>query len=131
MAVVRCVGALVRDGAGRLLVVQRAREPSAGTWSLPGGRVEPGETDAEAVTREVREETGLTVRPAALVGTVERAGPDGAVYQIHDYAADLVGGELAAATDAADACWVTAEELTALPCSPGLLEALREWGELS
>jgi 8-oxo-dGTP diphosphatase len=131
MVAVRCVGALVRDDEGRLLVVLRAREPSAGTWSIPGGRVEPGETDAEAVAREVHEETGLTVRPGAHVGTVERPGPGpGVVYEIHDYAAEVVDGDLAAATDAADARWVTPTELAALPCTPGLLETLREWSQL-
>src|SRR4051794_23628758 len=50
---VPCVGALVHDDAGRLLVVRRAREPAAGSWSVPGGRVEPRETDHDAVVREV------------------------------------------------------------------------------
>ena len=130
MAAVRCVGALVRDHEDRLLVVLRAREPAAGTWSVPGGRVEPGETDAEAVAREVREETGLTVRPGAHVGSVLRPGPAGVVYEIHDYAAEVVAGNLAPATDAADARWVTPAELAALPCTPGLLETLREWSQL-
>ena len=127
---VRCVGAIVRDGDGRLLMVQRGREPAAGTWSIPGGRVEPGESDADAVRREVLEETGLRVRPAALVGRVERDGPHGSVYEIFDYAADLEPGSLdvpAAATDAADARWVAPAELPGLACSPGLLDSLRAW----
>ena len=56
---VRCVGAVVHDAAGRLLMVRRANEPGRGQWSLPGGRVEPGESDASALARELREETGL------------------------------------------------------------------------
>ncbi|MGI8799897.1 MAG: NUDIX hydrolase, partial [Pseudonocardia sp.] len=63
---VACVGAIVRDAAGRLLLVQRVNEPGAGRWSLPGGRVEPGETDQDAVVREVAEETGLQVRTTRL-----------------------------------------------------------------
>lgn len=130
MTRVRCVGAIVRGPGGRLLVVQRGQEPAAHTWSIPGGRVEPGESDADAVVREVREETGLVVAPGALVGRVERPGPDGAVYEIFDYAAEPVSGVLAAATDAADARWVSDAELATLPCSPGLVETLRAWRQL-
>jgi ADP-ribose pyrophosphatase YjhB (NUDIX family) len=130
MTRVRCVGAIVRDGRRRLLMVRRGHEPAAGTWSVPGGRVEPGESDGDAVVREVREETGLVVRPGALVGRVERAGPNETVYDIRDYAAEVVTGRLSAATDAADARWVEESELPALRCSPGLLETLRAWGQL-
>jgi 8-oxo-dGTP diphosphatase len=130
MTRVRCVGALVRDAQGRLLMVQRGNEPAAGTWSIPGGRVEPGESDAEAVAREVLEETGLVVEPGDLVGTVERPTASGDVYDIFDYAAELVSGELAAATDAADARWVGAAEILEMPCSPGLVDSLRRWGAL-
>src|SRR5215468_9537567 len=69
---VDCVGALVYDEQHRLLVVRRAHEPGRGLWSIPGGRVEPGEDDPAAVIREVAEETGLTVEVGAMVGEVER-----------------------------------------------------------
>jgi 8-oxo-dGTP diphosphatase len=127
---VRCVGAVVRDAEGRRLMVQRGHEPAAGTWSVPGGRVEPGESEHEAVVREVKEETGLVVRPHALVGRVERPGPDGTVYDIGDFAAELVSGHLSAATDATDVRWVDESELSTLRCSPGLLDSLRAWGQL-
>ena len=130
MTLVRCVGAIVRDGRGRLLLVQRGHAPAAGAWSVPGGRVEPGESDSEAVMREVREETGLEVRPGVLVGRVERPGLDGAVYDIYDYAAEVVSGRLTAGTDAADARWVGRDELDTLECSPGLVDQLRSWGVL-
>jgi 8-oxo-dGTP diphosphatase len=130
MTRVRCVGALVRDARGRLLMVQRGHEPAAGTWSIPGGRVEPGESDAEAVAREVLEETGLVVKPGDLVGIVERQASSDVVYDIFDYAAEVVSGDLAAATDAADARWVGAAEILELPCSPGLIDTLRAWGAL-
>lgn len=123
----RCVGAVVTDEAGRLLVIRRGRPPGEGLWSLPGGRVEPGEQDAAAVVRELYEETGLAVRVGALVGTVERPGPGGVVYEIHDYAATAVGGTLRAGDDAADARWVTPEQLRALPCTSGLVDILVEW----
>lgn len=124
---VRCVGAIVRDGAGRILLVRRGRPPSAGTWSLPGGRVEEGESDAEAVAREMREETGLRVTVGVLVGRVERAGPGGQTYDIYDYGARVAGGRLAAGDDASDARWVTLAELRELPTSPGLVETLTRW----
>jgi 8-oxo-dGTP diphosphatase len=130
MTPVRCVGAIVRDPHGRLLMVQRGHEPASGTWSIPGGRVEPGESDADAVAREVREETGLVVRPGELVGRVERPGADGTVYEVFDYAADLLSGDLSAASDAADARWVSEGDVPGLPCSPGLIDALRSWGQL-
>jgi ADP-ribose pyrophosphatase YjhB (NUDIX family) len=128
---VPCVGAVVWDAAGRLLLVQRAREPGRGLWSLPGGRVEPGEDDAAALAREVAEETGLTVRVGALAGTVERpgpGGPGGAVYAIADYVCEVTGGVLRAGDDAADARWVA--DLDSVPLTPGLLDALRGWGVL-
>ena len=74
-----CVGGIVRHG-GRLLLVKRGREPARGTWSVPGGRVEAGETDEQATAREVLEETGLRVVVGELVGTVERDAPAGGVY---------------------------------------------------
>ncbi|MBO2458658.1 NUDIX hydrolase [Actinomadura violacea] len=127
---VRCVGGIVRDGGGRLLLVRRGRPPGQGLWSVPGGRVEPGEDDAAAVVRELREETGLDVAPGALAGSVDRPGPGGAVYEIHDYEARVVGGVLRAGDDAAEARWVTEAELRELPLTEGLVEALESWGLL-
>ena len=69
---VHCVGALVHDDAARLLLVQRANAPGRGQWSVPGGKVERGESDVDAVRREVLEETGLHVRVGLRVGTVQR-----------------------------------------------------------
>ncbi|GAA3442117.1 hypothetical protein Pve01_61870 [Planomonospora venezuelensis] len=110
-----------------MLLVRRGRPPGAGLWSVPGGRVEPGESDAEAVAREVLEETGLTVAVGSLAGVVDRPGPGGAVYEIRDYLAEVTGGALAAGDDAADARWFDPGELPRLPLSPGLLDALAGW----
>jgi 8-oxo-dGTP diphosphatase len=98
-----CVGAVIQDGDGRLLLIRRGREPGAGLWSLPGGRIEPGETDQQAVSREVLEETGLVVDCGALLGRAELPGPDGAVIDVGDYRAAVTGGELAAGDDASAA----------------------------
>ena len=131
MTTVACVGALVRDPDGRLLVILRSQEPAAGTWSLPGGRVDPGETPEQACIREVHEETGLVVVVRRHVGTVEREGPAGATYVIDDYACDVHGGELKPGTDAAAVEWVDDARLLDLPLSPLLWETLLEWGEVS
>ncbi len=127
-----CVGGIVVH-AGHLLLVQRGQQPSLGLWSIPGGRLEDGETPEQGCAREVREETGLAVTVGAFVGTVERDAPNGGVYVIDDYLcsplppyADLVAGD-----DAADARWFTADEVEALDAAgrmaPGVLHALRDW----
>ncbi len=123
-----CVGAIITDRAGRLLLIRRGHEPEAGRWSLPGGRVEPGETDQQAVVREVREETGLTVTCGELVGEVTRPAPGGRVLAIRDYRATVTGGQLAAADDAADARWVDPADFAGLALTSGLLRALSGWG---
>lgn len=122
----RCVGGVVHDEEGRLLLIQRANDPARGRWSLPGGRVEAGETDHEAVVRELREETGLVVAPAQLAGSITR-GP----YEIHDYACTVTDGALAAGDDAADARWVDLAGIAELEQSDaltdGLVDTLRDW----
>jgi 8-oxo-dGTP diphosphatase len=127
---VRCVGAIVHDAGGRLLVIRRGHPPGEGLWSLPGGRVEAGESDAAAVARELAEETGLRVEAGRLVGRVERPGASGVTYDIYDYAATVTGGTLVAGDDASDARWTALEELRGLPTTDGLLEALADWGVL-
>lgn len=133
--VVPCVGAIVIDERGRLLLVRRGHEPGAGLWSIPGGRIEAGETDAEALVRELREETGLTVRPGKLAGRVTRPGGPGTVFDIRDYFAAIAdGGEtgpLRAGDDAAEARWVHPAEIPELSLTDGLADALTTWGILS
>jgi 8-oxo-dGTP diphosphatase len=129
-SVIPCVGAVVTDERGRLLMIKRGHEPGAGLWSIPGGRIEPGETDAEALVREMFEETGLTVEPGRLLGRVQRPGRDGTVIDIRDYAATVTGGTLRAGDDAADVRWVAAAELDSLEITEGLIEALTDWGVL-
>ena len=118
------------DGQGRLLMIKRGHEPGAGLWSIPGGRIEPGETDAEALVREMLEETGLAVQVGSLIGSVRRPGLDGTVIDIRDYAATVTGGTLRAGDDAADARWVDMAELGSLEITDGLIEALTSWGVL-
>jgi 8-oxo-dGTP diphosphatase len=131
-----CVGAVVTDGGSRLLLVLRGQEPARGTWSVPGGRVESGESDADATAREVLEETGLRVVVDRLAGTVERAAPGGGTYVIRDYVCFPVTGSgvdldaVRGGDDAEDARWFTRDEVRRLPTSPGLVEALAGWGLL-
>lgn len=127
---VDCVGALVYDDLGRLLLVRRAHEPGKGLWAPPGGRVEPGEDDHAAVVRELAEETALTVTVGDLVGEVERPGPGGVVYIIRDYRATVAGGVLTPGDDASDARFVTGPEFLALPTTDDLVETLTAWDAL-
>src|SRR3954470_10445040 len=113
-------GAVVRDDEDRLLRGRRGHPPSVGLWSLPGGRVEPGESPAQAAAREVLEETGLQVEVGELLACV-RIGD----YLVHDFAADVVGGVLRAGDDATDARWCSFDEAELLPLTPGLLGEVR------
>jgi 8-oxo-dGTP diphosphatase len=130
--VVACVGGVVQDAGGRLLLIRRGHAPHAGLWSLPGGRVENGETLEQAIRREVLEETGLLVRPGAVVGRVRIPG-DGVVYDVADLACtpDPPGQQAVAGDDAADVLFADSVILERLPCTPRLVETLREWGVLA
>jgi len=111
------VGAVVVDG-GRVLLVQRGREPLKGKWSLPGGMLEIGESLHEGVVREVLEETGLGVEPIELVELLDRIvreeGPEGRRVRYHyviaDYLCRVIGGSLQACSDAAAVRWVERAE---------------------
>lgn len=111
------VGAVVVH-EGRVLLVRRGSEPLKGHWTLPGGVLEIGETIAEGVVREVREETGLLVEPLELVELLDRihredgreAGRVRYHYVIADYLCRVIGGELRAASDADAVRWVERAE---------------------
>lgn len=124
-APVVAVGAIVFDAAGRVLLVERGRPPGEGLWSVPGGKLERGETLAQAVAREVHEETGLVVEVGPLACVVERMGDDHH-FVILDYLARVIGppASLAAATDARAARFVDEDELGRLPLTDGLAPVL-------
>lgn len=115
-----------------LLLVTRTNPPAEGQWTIPGGRVEPGETMTEAVVREVAEETGLDVQCGPLVGWVERIG-SGFHFVILDFRADPIPATVGleglvpiAGDDAGDARWVPFDELPTIDLVPGLLDFLHE-----
>jgi 8-oxo-dGTP diphosphatase len=131
----QCVGAVISDESGRMLLILRGHEPGKGLWSIPGGRIEPGETDEQAVIREVAEETGLLVTCGRLLGTAELPGIAGATVIVRDYLAELAAGSAAqvavAGDDAAGVRWVTSAEADAMDArgelTSGLLRTLRCW----
>lgn len=122
-----CVGAIVIDDRQRLLLIKRGRGAAVGQWSVPGGRVEGGESLEDAVEREVMEETGLRIRCGRFVGWVERIGVD-YHFVIMDFLAETASGSeaLTAGDDAADAAWVPLDELERIDLVDGLLHFLDE-----
>jgi ADP-ribose pyrophosphatase YjhB (NUDIX family) len=117
--------AIMRDG--RVLLVRRAKAPSAGLFTLPGGRVEAGETLVASVIREVREETGLTIEPLALAGHREIIVRDiGNRVERHfvvlAFAARWIAGEAVLNEELSEARWLRPAELAVLPTTEGLAE---------
>jgi 8-oxo-dGTP diphosphatase len=124
-----CVGAIALH-SGRLLLIRRATPPGAGEWSVPGGRVEPDELLAEAVVRELREETGLEGVCGELVGVAERMSEHGH-FVILDYEVTVLDERSPhAASDAADVAWVPLEDVSELRLVDGLAEFLHDHGIL-
>jgi ADP-ribose pyrophosphatase YjhB (NUDIX family) len=102
-------GAVILDG-DNVLLIRRASEPLKGQWSLPGGRLELGETVQQAILRETREETGLDVEPLQLLGVYDLIDRDetNAIryhYLLVDWICTVSGGELRAGDDATEVTW--------------------------
>ncbi|HWE58003.1 MAG TPA: NUDIX domain-containing protein [Acidimicrobiales bacterium] len=124
-----CVGAIAVF-EGSILMVRRGRGPAQGTWSVPGGRVEEGESLAEAVVRELAEETSLDGVCESLVGWAERIGP-GFHYVILDFAVTMMtDADPVAGDDAAEARWVPLSDVADLTLADGLAEFLHDHGIL-
>ncbi|HET7476573.1 MAG TPA: NUDIX domain-containing protein [Dermatophilaceae bacterium] len=124
-----CVGAVAVDG-DRILLVRRGHGPAAGRWSVPGGRVEWGETLAEAALRELAEETGLVGVCDGLLGWVERIDADHH-FVIFDFRVTILEpDEPTAGSDAAEAAWLPLVDIAELRLVDGLAEFLHEHGIL-
>ncbi len=123
------VGAVAVDH-DRLLLVRRGRGPAHGHWSVPGGRVRRGETLAEAITRELREETGLEAVCGSFIGWAELLDDDVHVV-ILDFEVTVVDdAEPTAGDDAAEVAWVDLHAVGDMPLAPGLAEFLHDHGIL-
>jgi 8-oxo-dGTP diphosphatase len=119
------VGALIFED-GRILLVERGKEPLKGYWSIPGGIVETGEKLEEGVRREVAEETGLDVDPMSMFEIFERIIPDAEGnpeyhYVLIDYLCRRLNGEAAAASDVSRVAWVSKGELDGYRLTEGTL----------
>lgn len=129
------VGGIALDERERVLLIQRGRPPAEGAWSIPGGRVELGETLHQACVREMREETGLEVEIGPVVEVLDRItrddGGDGERIAFHyviiDFLVRVAGGALRspeAGDDARDARWIAFDELDRYPLTDGLIPVL-------
>lgn len=122
-----CAGVLVvRDG--RVLLVERAREPFRGWWDVPGGYLEYDEHPEEAARREVREETGLEIRITGLVGVYpSQYGDSGQRTLDLIYLAEVVAGEERPGDDAAAIGWFAPDELPDRVAFDSGPASLRDW----
>lgn len=103
-----------------VLLIRRGTPPRQGEWSLPGGRIEPGERAVDAALRELREETAVEAEITGLIDVVDGLFPEaGRHYVLIDYAARWLSGEPVAGDDAAEARFVALDEV----------EALIDWSE--
>jgi 8-oxo-dGTP diphosphatase len=123
------VGAIIIDDE-RVLLVKRGHEPLAGSWSIPGGLLDVGETLRQAVVREAFEETGLTVEVGELLGVYDRIMPDAEQrtryhYVLVDFVCRRISGELRAASDAAEARWFARSELGEISLAEDTSDVIR------
>ncbi len=127
------VAVVVRRNRDEFLMIQRGKEPRKGTWTVPGGSIELGETLKEAAEREVREETGLSVRALRAFGAIDAIYRDSKGrlefhYVIIYMEAEYLGGEPAAGDDAMSVRWIRGDEIRAgfADAEPGTLRIIKE-----
>ena len=110
---VQCVGVICFRG-DEVLLIKRGKPPRKGEWSIPGGRIEPGETEIAACSRELMEETGIRAEIRGKIAHIP-AVFDGQAYDLHDYWAIWQSGDPIAADDATDARFVNIQTLADTP----------------
>lgn len=123
------VGAIVVE-KGRVALIKRGKAPLLGEWSVPGGRLELGETLRQGTEREALEETGLVVRATELLGIFDRIVLDDAQrtayhYVLIDFLCEVISGELRASSDADDAGWFMPEQTSQLPLAQDTAEVIK------
>ena len=119
---VDCVGVICFRGDD-VLLIKRGTAPRKGEWSIPGGRIEAGESERDAALRELFEETGIMAALESKVATIDAQFKD-YNYRLHDYAARWISGEPQFGDDAADARFVAPQELGALGMWPKTREVI-------
>jgi mutator protein MutT len=122
-------GVVIADG--RALLIRRAHPPLEGEWSIPGGKLEIGETLVNAVRRELAEETGIEVRVGDLIEVFERIFPDDAGqpkyhYVIVDYLCELISGRACAGSDVTDVAWAEEAELPKYSLTPTATRVIKK-----
>ena len=112
-----------------VLLVERARAPFRGLWSLPGGSIEPGESASEAALRELKEESGTTAEIEGVVENVELAVTDDdgrpLTWRLAMFYGRYAGGSLQPGSDASDANWVAIADLEKLSLTEGTASLIR------
>ena len=121
-------GVVVRDG--RVLLIRRGKPPLLRQWTIPGGTVELGETLQQAVVREMREETALSVQPLDVLTVFDRIEREGDEVRYHfvivDFLCRASAGEARAGSDALEVAWVRPEDIPAYALREEALEVVQE-----
>ena len=128
------VGAVIVQ-SGKAVIIKRAHDPRKGEWSLPGGRVELGESLIDATKREMLEETGLVVEVGEVVEVFDRVHRHDRAVRYHfvivDFLCTVIGGSLCAGDDADDVAWVDGAEAERYGVNEHALRVLRHGLELA
>ncbi len=127
---IAAVGGVIVEG-NNVLLIRRAKEPSIGDWSIPGGAVELGEKLTAALRREILEETGLQVRVGKIIEVLDRILPDskGNVeyhYVLVDFVCSVEAGELHPSSDVSDARWAARNDLARYSLRPDTLRVIEK-----
>ena len=115
---------------GQVLLIKRGKAPGKGLWSLPGGKIEGGETAEAAAARELFEETQVVARFVRAMGPYEIMQDTIVIYSITCFAGLYVSGTAISGSDAAEVAWVYPQQLAALELAPNIAQAIADAQEL-